>query len=739
MTGLNPELHLNRSIWSDIIRMKYRAVRAFTRSLLLVIVALGFSVPDTRGQEPQAEPGVFRSDTLEMVVRAGFGELELRGWSGTWTPFRILLANQGEAIIGRLVVTTKNPNGQGRKFVKNLQLPTGSRQLHEITAFLDSNDDAVVTLESRGGPVASATLSVERRGPYSQPVVMAIVDQDSTTLNMLANLELPLSANRKPFEKVTAENTPQTSQDASADPSQGNPQPTSTTSQNRRNRRGGPWGGAQDPTAYPVVISPEDLPRDFIAYNPVDVVVLGDAPLSQLSEDQVRALKYWIASGGMLIVTGGADIAGLRSAGFDQLLPVEIQGSVTTPALSEITDVYGAFDSKESLLILAAKSKPNGTTLLGGDERTLIAETRYGNGVVRFLAYNPKLNPYRSWGAAKHLWTDLLRPATDTKSGSYMWGRSRGGSSNVQDNLYKMAEIKPTSSTYFLIFLICYVLAVGPVNYLILRWKKKLDLAWITIPAAVICFTVLSLVIAKFNKAGAVTADSSLVEFYQSEGIQQLRGGFLIRPSSTGEQFVRLDGREFYAIDSNQNGPPVSTEGLEIEREQGALKLKIPTTNGAASFFQTRAVREDRTPMVSALEEGSTAVRVRNLSDATISNAVYISSSGVSEIFTLAPKEEKQVALSIPQGIHFTEWYLNQLQADSDEYATFDGLAHSLSRGTARTNPKIQGFFGEEAINLTYKAIARPMVMGFLDKNSEWLSIEGIAKRRSKAFYVVHL
>jgi hypothetical protein len=727
------------SKWSYFPPMQNRLVKAITCSILLVFTATVFCERHAQAQEAQAEPGVFRSETVEMVVRAGFGQLELRGWSGTWTPFRIMLANQGEAIIGRLVVLTKNQNGQGREFVKNIQLPTGARQSHEITVYLDSNDDAVISLESKGNIFATTTIPVERRGGASSPVVMAIIDRDSTTLNNLARLEMPLNGNRKPFDKVTAENTPQATQDDSADPSQNNQQNPNATSPNRRNRRGGPWGSSQEPTAYPVVIAPEDMPRDFIAYNSVDVVVLGDAPLSLLNEDQSRALKYWVASGGMLIVTGGADIAGLRAAKFDEILPVEIQGSITTQALTELTDVYGQFDNQDTLVILAAKSKPSATTLLGDGDRALVAEAKYGNGVVRFLAYNPKLNPFRGWSAAKHLWTDLMRPAAETKSNAYMWGRSRNSFSDVHDNLYKMAEIKPTSSTYFLLFLIVYVLAVGPVNYLILRWKKKLDLAWITIPAAVILFTIVSVVIAQFNRAGAVAADSSLVEFYQPEGIQQMRGGFLIRPSSTGKQSVVLDGREFYAIDYNQGGPPTSTENIELEREQGRYNLKIPTTNGAASFFQMRAVSENKKQVITAQELSSTAVRVRNMSESTISNAVYLSSSGVSETFTLAPNEEKQVVLSIPQGVTFTDWYLKQLQADSDEYATFDGLAYALGRGTARTNPKVQGFFGEQAIHLTYKSIDRPMVMGFLDKNTEKIDIEGIAKRRSKAFYVVHL
>ena len=718
--------------------MLNRLVKVFTLTALICLLATPLAQQRASAQDEQTEPGVFRSPTLEMVARAGFGQAELRyGYGGTWTPFRIMLTNQGEAVTGRLVVATKNSNGIGREFIKDIQLPSGSRQMHEISVFLDSSEDPEVRLDSQGDTVASTTIKVESRGGYYGRVVVAVVDNDSTTLNNLANLEMPLQSPRKPFNKITAENTPQTAQDANADPSQTN-QNSNTSQQNRRRRN--PWGYSQDPSAHPVVVSPDDLPRDFIAYNPVDVVVLGDAPLSQLTEDQARALRYWVANGGMLIVTGGADVAGLRAAKLDAILPVEAQGSVTVPGLAELTDVYGQFENKDALLILAAKSKPNAVTILGSEERAIVAESKYGNGVVRFVAYNPRLNPYRAWGAAKHLWTDLLRPAAETKSNAYMWGRQRNGSGGgIQDTLINMAGIKPTSSTYFILFLLAYVLAVGPVNYFILRWKKKLDLAWITIPAAVLLFTVISVVVAQFNRSGAVAADASLVELYQSEGIHLTRGEFMLRSNSTGRRNMVLESREAYAMDDNYNGPPSSSEPLYVERQPGRFKLQVPTTNGRANFLQTRAVGENNSPLVAVQLAGATAVRVKNLSDATISNAVYVSSSGVSDTFTLAPNEERQVALNVPQGTRFAEWYASQLTADSDESAAFDGLSNWLGRGTARSSPALQGFWGDDFLNNTYKAIERPMVLGFIDKPAERVDIEGMANRHSKTFYVVHL
>src|SRR4029079_11376271 len=109
--------------------------------------------------------------------------------------------------------------------------------------------------------------------------------------------------------------------------------------------------------------------------------------------------KLWVASGGLLIVTGAADMAGLGASGLDSIMPIEAHGSVTVPSLVELTTTYNLFESAEPLLVMAANLRPGAQVLLGTQERTLAAEKYYGSGLVRFVAINPKINPYRGWGA----------------------------------------------------------------------------------------------------------------------------------------------------------------------------------------------------------------------------------------------------------------------------------------------------------------------------------------------------
>ncbi|MEW6129877.1 MAG: hypothetical protein AB1757_22745 [Acidobacteriota bacterium] len=719
--------------------MHNRLIKLILLTIIFVLASGFFNLESGKAQTEAVEPGVFRSDKLEMIVRGGFGKVSVNGWQGTWTPFRVTLANQGEQIVGQIRIKSQssiNQNQQGREFIKTIQLPTGSRQYHEIPVFLYSGDNIDVTLEASGKVVAQTTLEAERQSGIDDELNIAVVDTDTTTLNNITSMMLTNRAGnnnqtpRNPFEKVTAENTIQIRKEDTPQTAS-NPQPN-----RRRNPR---FFGNGDVTAHPQVISAEDMPRDFISYQPVEVVVLGDAPLNQLTEDQAQALKNWVASGGMLIVTGGTDVAGLHAAKLDDLLPVSVESSATIAALPELTDLYGVFDNPAPLVVLSAKAKPDAKVILGTNDKTLVAENRYGNGLVRFVAINPKLNPYRSWNNGRYLWSDLLNPAIDQRG----FFSRRGGSS---DFLYSLANIKPASSSYFLIFLLAYVLAVGPINYLVLRKMKKLDSAWITIPAVAILFTMVSVGVGQFRKVEGIAADAVLVEFFQKESIQNIRGGFLLRGEGKGTQIVNLDGKTSFAVDDNRNGPPPVGKNIEIEREAAKLNLTVPTTNGTPGYFSLRSVINEPSMMIRTTENG-TSVKIKNLSDKEISEAVYVCKSGITDLFTIAAGEEKEVALNNPQSIPFPDWYAAQLPpANPDdpsqnnyESQMFDGLVNSIIRGTGKNKTRLQAFWENELMTNAYKNLEHSMLIGFTNHNPAPVHFNNATNRKSRALYVIYL
>ncbi|MFL6276049.1 MAG: hypothetical protein ACJ74G_12745 [Blastocatellia bacterium] len=733
------------------IRPRAGARRAAVMTLaLIMIAAAALFIANRAGAQNTPAPtetGTASNGELEIAVKAGFGRLEVNSWSGAWVPFRITVVNQGPAIVGRLIVHTESntngPTSQAREFVKEIQLPTGARQSHEISAYINSGENPKVRIQSGDQIVIEATVPVQRNYGWSDQLDVAVVDTDPTALNNIAQAPVQQQPTREPF-KLGPRPSPQQAA------TQANPQsPPNAPGQPQRR---GPRNFNQGPQTYgvhPAVIAPDEMPRDFVAYDLLDALIINDAPLSQLNEDQARALRLWVASGGLLVVTGGADVAGMRANRLDEILPIEAGTAASNAGfpVTDLTQIYGGFEAAEATLGMNARVKQGARALLGTADRALVAERDYGSGVVRFVAINPKLNPYRGWNGAKELWADLLWPAAASKPRHTNWitmssrGPSRSGRWGVQELLFHLAELQPPSTKYVIFFLLAYVLFVGPVNYAVLRWRRKTDLAWLTIPAVVILFTLVSVAVAQMSHGGkAVVADVSLVQVHQVEGISQITSGLIVVPATKEVQQITFAGSNAYASDvlnGNQGGSASAAGGIECERDQKAFVLRAPMTTRTASLFQLRAVREAEPPILAAHPTGN-AVTIKNLGDATMVKAVYLSAEGASDLFELAAGGEQRVALNSPPSQSFNAWYSAQM-GDSDESELFNDLASVLDREVGGDHAFSQGFFETQAMSDALKKLQHPVVICFIEKSPAEITFKNTFKRTSKAFYVIHL
>jgi hypothetical protein len=380
---------------------------------------------------------------------------------------------------------------------------------------------------------------------------------------------------------------------------------------------------------------------------------------------------------------------------------------------------------------------------------------------VRFIAINPKINPYRGWGAAKDLWNDLLLPAAESKLRSRnwitmgQWSSSRTNRWGIQNVLFSLAEIKPTSTRYFLIFLALYVFAVGPINYLVLRWMGKTDLAWATIPANVILFTAVSVTIAQVNSgADSVAADVSLVELHQRYGIIRVTGGMLVRPTSKGTHDLSFEGGATYVSDlaGGSLGSSSAVDNIESRHAASRFTMRVPMDTGTVGIFQVRSISENNGPLLVLDETGVTAasssgrgaaanvqVRLKNLGETPITSAVYVSAAGISDAFGLAAGEEKSIGLIPPGPGALSAWYKAQLAPDSQEAAVFDGLEEVLDNEVGGERAFAQNFFSKPSMLDAIRTLEHPIVIGFVDMGPTRVTFDGSLRRRSRALYVVHL
>jgi hypothetical protein len=719
-----------------------------TLALAMIVTASVF-ITRRAGAQPSPAPAPAESGTasnggLEITVKGAFGRLEVNSRNGTWVPFRITITNQGPSVTGRLIVHTESddgPTGAPREFVKDIQLPTGANQSHEIAAYLNSGDNPIVRIMSGDSVLIETTVPLQRNYGPSDQLEVGVVDLDATALNNISQSPVQQQPIREPFKLG-----PRASPQQAANPANPQPPPNVQGQPPRRNPRN--YGlGPQVFSTHPTVIAAENLPRDFVAYDALDALIINDAPLSQLSEEQARALRLWVASGGLLIVAGGADFAGLRANRLDEILPIDATSAASAAGfpVTDMTQVYGGFETAEATLGVNAKVKQGARVLLGASDRVVVAERDYGSGAVRFVAINPKLNPYRGWNGAKELWADLLWPAAESKPHHVNWitmgnrGPARSGRWGVQDLLFHLAELQPPSTKYVIFFLLAYVLLVGPVNYAVLRWRKKTDLAWLTIPAVVILFTLVSVAVAQMSHGGkAVVADASMVQVHQPEGISNVTSGLIVVPSAKEVQQLTFAGANAYATDVfSPGGSASSSSGTECRRDAKEFVISAQMTTRSATLFQVRAIREGE-PLMLAAQATAGAVTLKNLTDSPIVKAVYLSAEGASDIFELTSGSEQRVALNPPPTQSFNAWYSAHI-GDDDESELFNNLASVLDHEVGGDPAFAQGFFETQAMSDALKKLRRPLVLCFIEKPAADVAFKSNFKRTSKTFCVIHL
>ena len=128
------------------------------------------------------------------------------------------------------------------------------------------------------------------------------------------------------------------------------------------------------------------LPRDWIGYNAVDILVVREVGLTErrILKTQQTAMLDWIQRGGTLIVSGGSSFNYLQGSFIEPFLPVELRGV-------KKTDNYSA-DSHSEYIQFAPKA---GCEVLSGTAAQIyVAKRKFGDGQILCFAFDYNVPPF---------------------------------------------------------------------------------------------------------------------------------------------------------------------------------------------------------------------------------------------------------------------------------------------------------------------------------------------------------
>lgn len=275
--------------------------------------------------------------------------------------------------------------------------------------------------------------------------------------------------------------------------------------------------GAAPTSVQVAAAAAPDLPDKAAGYGGVDAFLLrSDAPLDALTEAQADALRGWVAGGGHLVVCGGVDPSRFASTFYNGLLPASI--GAARPAVS----LPGA--GAVGALTLTPKSLPGVRVLHSApDGSPLVIAGPYGAGCVTLTAYDPTAKGFQSStfdGAA--LWRTLLTagptasaavlPHVAAREENYHPGYYGGGDTQLlSDAVMRGPSLDAPGTEVIGLFLLVYLIALVPANYLILKRLDRKELAWVTIPLLVLLFAVGTFGVGYAAKGGSVFVNRAAI------------------------------------------------------------------------------------------------------------------------------------------------------------------------------------------------------------------------------------
>lgn len=162
--------------------------------------------------------------------------------------------------------------------------------------------------------------------------------------------------------------------------------------------------------------------------------------------------------------------------------------------------------------------------LASQDGVPLAAMRDVGEGHVAYLALSPGLAPLKNWDGLVPLFKRLMAEykigSTSSAMGAsiaaynygysgYGYGSSStfsmfstGGVFNTFGGLFDLPALELPEPLGIAIFLFVYIVLIGPINFMVLRRMRRAELAWITIPALVLVFSIGAYLIGYQSKGG---------------------------------------------------------------------------------------------------------------------------------------------------------------------------------------------------------------------------------------------
>jgi hypothetical protein len=250
-----------------------------------------------------------------------------------------------------------------------------------------------------------------------------------------------------------------------------------------------------------------------------DLIVLTNYASDALTGAQRQALRAWVQGGGTLLVAGGPDAQKTMAHLGPDLQAATVRSTIVAHTVPEVARIAGDPAATSGPVELSvATPRPGAAVLAAHNGVPLAVDLPLGRGHLVYSALEPTLAPFNTWplGAQGDFWSHLLAPALAGPRDALVQDAAQGfaqtigpgGPNNpvqsISTDLGNLPSRSLPSLQIYAFLIVLYILVLGPLNFMLLRWRRHLEWSWITVPVVAGLFSIGSFGLAYARNGGDV-------------------------------------------------------------------------------------------------------------------------------------------------------------------------------------------------------------------------------------------
>lgn len=240
-----------------------------------------------------------------------------------------------------------------------------------------------------------------------------------------------------------------------------------------------------DEVIHVAQLSNFSLPKDAVAWQMAEYIIVDEFVLADLADTQQQALIDYVKTGGVIVV-GASDNTAAELGKLGNYLPLTLQNSTQSLSAEKLQAITANNTLTNDLVVYNASLNDEAISLFDVDGAVLAGMRQVGSGSIIQTTFSLGDEPLASDPVYSDLISTILQ-SVKIKHVSNMYGY------NSKDQLvYELGETNSLFSSFkvstplMIGIVVVYLIIIGPLLYILLKRKDKREYAWGIIPLTAI-------------------------------------------------------------------------------------------------------------------------------------------------------------------------------------------------------------------------------------------------------------